>query len=89
MRGRESAEEGWQILVREEAKPKRRFTLSYEWSTDWESVSDDDKARMMEEDARFEADPAAGCRGVFWGALFSSFVFFFLTFILLLRWWIR
>ena len=83
------AEEGWKVLLTEEAKPKRSNIMSHDWSTDWESISDVDKARMMEEDARFNEDPAAGCRAIFYGALFSSFVLLFLTFILVLRWWIQ
>ncbi|MFL7837530.1 MAG: hypothetical protein ACK2T4_09135 [Candidatus Promineifilaceae bacterium] len=61
--------------------------MSYEWSTDIESVPDHEKAQMKEEDARFQADPAAGCRGIFYAALFSGIVFV-ISIVFLLYWWL-
>lgn len=82
-------EEGWKIQVQEEVKSKRSFIMSHEWSTDWESVSENEKARMIEEEVWFKEDPVAGCRGIFYGALFSSLVFLFLSFSLVLLYWIK
>ena len=61
--------------------------MSQEWSSDFESVSDYQIVQALEEDARFKADPAASCRGIFYGALFSTAVVLVLTFILAIYWW--
>jgi hypothetical protein len=67
---------------------KRSFIMSHEWSTNRELVRDLEKEQILEEDVRFNEDPLAGCRAIFYGALFSGFVLVFLSLIIILRWWI-
>lgn len=84
----ESVEEKQERPVEKETYLKRSVIMSQELSTNRELVQDLEKARMLEEDVRFSEDPAAGCRAVFYGALFSGFVLVFLSLIIVLRWWI-